>query len=337
MIELRKLLKILCVSFIAILIIARLGGNFIISKVNLLFETSSQKKSIQYAENIASNEFIYDNTIDSFINDEIDLSSKKNIMAQNLIVQTNTTQEQIPAQTPKQASTQTKTKKTTTSQPKTNISAAKANTSVDAQTSATYAAKPNWKRKFDAMLPPVDGNKVTVTGQFFKDRDLEIAVRIALDKYEGNLTREDLARVTKISAREEAIEDLTGIENLISLRELYLSSNGIKDITPIKNMKTLQTVSFGGNNISSIEPLNNLTNITVADFRDNSISDISVLRNLTKLETVYVCNNKITNISAISDLQHVTRLLLKGNAITDYSPVASYYDRLVYKDFEMPK
>lgn len=93
------------------------------------------------------------------------------------------------------------------------------------------------------------------------------------------------------------------------IREILDKPSG--DITE-NDMKMILTLNAPSTKITSIEGLQHCTNLTCLMLNNNNISDISPLANLTKLSV----------------------LNLSGNSISDYSPTATYYNKLMLKDFQ---
>ena len=88
---------------------------------------------------------------------------------------------------------------------------------------------------------------------FFPDKNLEAAVRVALDKLLGEkITTDDLTDLTKLSAGDSNITDLAGIEYCINLNEFDLSNNKISDILPLLSLDNLVHLDLENNQISQI-------------------------------------------------------------------------------------
>lgn len=148
----------------------------------------------------------------------------------------------------------------------------------------------------------------------FKDKNLENAVRTALNKPYGDILKSDVEKITVLDAINQNIFDLDGIQQLTNLGRLDLDYNHISDL----------------------KPLNTLTKLNYLSMEYNSVSNIEALQFCTKLEYLNLRNNIIQNISPLKGLQNLTSLLLYGNNINNYTYVAQYYyDRLVFKDFPM--
>ena len=142
------------------------------------------------------------------------------------------------------------------------------------------------------------------------------------------------------------INNLTGIEFAVNLKELHLGRNFITDISPLKNLTKLEYLDLGLNRtISDISPLRDLISLTHLSLRFNQVSDLSPLKNLTNLIDLDLFENQIsdvsllmhladslmflelgyndltTDISSLSNLTKLTFLSLRYNQISDLSPL----------------
>ena len=179
----------------------------------------------------------------------------------------------------------------------------------------------------------------------FKDASLEKAIRTALGIPTELLKKEDLKRLTKLSARDAEISDITGIENCVNLYFLDLGVNGISDISALRNLKSLRYLCIEENKvpdisalaelvnlrdglrlslngISDISPLKNLVLLKgELNLSHNNISDISPLATLTNLTGLNICCNNISNLSTLKNLKQLKYLAADSNNISDISPI----------------
>eukprot|EP01024_Parvocaulis_polyphysoides_P070506 TRINITY_DN8702_c0_g1_i2.p1 TRINITY_DN8702_c0_g1~~TRINITY_DN8702_c0_g1_i2.p1 ORF type:complete len:169 (+),score=29.21 TRINITY_DN8702_c0_g1_i2:475-981(+) len=75
----------------------------------------------------------------------------------------------------------------------------------------------------------------------------------------------------KLSLQNNRLENLNGLQELISLEELYISCNGIQ----------------------IIEGLNNLINLKILDLANNRIKKLEGIKNLSKLTDLWLDSNQI--------------------------------------------
>jgi hypothetical protein len=91
----------------------------------------------------------------------------------------------------------------------------------------------------------------------FSDPALDNAIRQAIGKNTGEITRFDLMELVNLSAPSLNIENISGLEKCLALRWLNLSSNQIEDISPLSELPNLHHIELKNNKISDISPLGN--------------------------------------------------------------------------------
>ncbi len=156
---------------------------------------------------------------------------------------------------------------------------------------------------------------------FFKDPNLEQAVKQQTGINNRALTQDDLSGMTYLHAGYMNIEDLTGIENLVNLQSLHLNSNKLTDISPISNLTNLLVLDISYNHISNLSPLEDLTNLQYLAAWNNQISDLSPLTELHNLTQIDIFFNQITDLSPLSSMTQLNDLWLSDNQITDLTPL----------------
>ncbi len=209
----------------------------------------------------------------------------------------------------------------------------------------------------------------------FNDGVLEAKIRTAMNKPDGEITKEEAAAVTSLNLSNESFDDMNskngGVRNIsalqyfTNLKELNLSFNEIADFSPLAGLTKLESLGFTGVPVKDLSPLEGLTNLTCLVFDWNyspdqgrngfenldfmsdmknleifeakgaGIKDITALGNLPKLWSVFLSDNLITDVSPLAKLANLKELALSNNLVTDYSPLKDIYGKLEYKDFEM--
>ncbi len=153
----------------------------------------------------------------------------------------------------------------------------------------------------------------------FKDKNLEKVVRNAIKKSTGYIYISDVENITSLEARENGIQDISGIENLTNLQTLELIGNKISNIGALKGLTNLRSINLAGNQISDIRPLEGLTNLKLIDLAVNKISDIGALEGLTNLQEISLNNNQISDMSALKGSINLDNLGICMNKISDIS------------------
>ncbi len=188
-------------------------------------------------------------------------------------------------------------------------------------------------------------------GVSIPDANLRAALEDSLDKESGApITDVELARLTRLSAPNAGIVDLTGLEfatglTLLNLGldyETWINSNDISDLTPLRNLTNLTVLFLSGNSITDVSPLEGLTNLTVLLLDENSITDVSPLWNLTNLTTLGLSSNPVSDASSIRNLENrLTKLqypILLGTGIENHPKLDSVLSLEVrYYEFSLTR
>lgn len=155
----------------------------------------------------------------------------------------------------------------------------------------------------------------------FIDANLERAIRDTLNKPIDDITTADMEGLTSLNAADMEIENLSGLEYALNLKELNLERNLISDLSPIQTLSSIEELGVGYNLIKDLSPLSNLKKLKLLDIRSNQIDDIFVLSALPLITGLALNYNNITDISPLSDLSNLAELQMNGNEISDISPL----------------
>ena len=135
-------------------------------------------------------------------------------------------------------------------------------------------------------------------------------------------------------AFEPHIQDLTGLEFAVNLRELHLGENQISDISPLKELTNLIVLDLHRNfDIHDASPLSTLTNLTHLSLWRNLVSDVSPLSTLTNLTYLSLENNGVSDLSPLKNLTNLMGLDIEANQISDLSPLKNL-TKLIFLDFD---
>ncbi|VDM96505.1 unnamed protein product [Onchocerca ochengi] len=109
-----------------------------------------------------------------------------------------------------------------------------------------------------------------------------------------------LKQIEVLSLPANAILEIKGLDNLITLRELYLSQNGIQYITGLKTNMNLEILDLNYNrlrSISNIHHLHKLTDFWAKKNQLDDMADINELVQLPNLKLVYLEMNPFSENS----------------------------------------
>ena len=129
-------------------------------------------------------------------------------------------------------------------------------------------------------------------------------------KYCSTITKEDLSKVTELSLySNDNVEDISGISNLIGLKELSLYEKNISNID-LSKFVNLKSLNLSDNNISNIDLSKNV-NLTNLNLSKNNISNIDLSKNV-NLTDLDLEINKLTGIDLSNNI-NLSRLKLGYN------------------------
>ena len=156
------------------------------------------------------------------------------------------------------------------------------------------------------------------------DANLERAIREELGlSSKVPVTQQEMLLLDTLTARDAEIEDLTGLEYAIQVREIFLERNQVRDITPLRGLTNLKVLYLSKNPISDLSPLSGLVSLQRLDLTLIPIQDLSILSNLTQLEGLGLRLCGITDITPLENLTKLRFLDLTENQIVDIGPLAN--------------
>ncbi len=103
------------------------------------------------------------------------------------------------------------------------------------------------------LVIAVVGTAAAETPVYFADATLKAIVEASLGKTDPTPT--DLLALTGVTAEEEGITSLVGLEHAPNLTWLSFHVGSITDVTPLKGLTKLECVELGHNKISDLSPL----------------------------------------------------------------------------------
>ncbi len=154
------------------------------------------------------------------------------------------------------------------------------------------------------------------------DTNLAMEVRKNL-KLQPNiiLTQIDMLRLRNLSANEQQITSLEGLQYAANLRFLFLRGNLVQNISPLNTLTKLKYIDFTNNQISNISSLKGMNLLRSLELTNNQISNINLLTELTNLRHLYLSNNQISDVTPLAGLSNLNELNLVGNPIKNRKPL----------------
>ncbi|UMZ74070.1 InlB B-repeat-containing protein [Natranaerofaba carboxydovora] len=132
----------------------------------------------------------------------------------------------------------------------------------------------NWEKDGEKVSNQLDyqfeiNENVTIKAKFEKeavditDSNLETAIRNEINKTEGQLTIEELEKITSLDlSSNDAIKNLTGLEYASNIEKLNLKNNEIKNPELIFELKNLEKLEICLNSIDPTKQEKFITNLT---------------------------------------------------------------------------
>ena len=135
--------------------------------------------------------------------------------------------------------------------------------------------------------PGPGGTPGGVTALAFADSALQSAVEQAAAE------TGDAAGLVSLTAKEQGISDLGGIEQLTRLEILDLYGNEIRDLSPLAELQRLRYLDLGSNQVEDVSALASLKRLQVLLLADNEVTDVSALSGLDSLQSLDLSRNPL--------------------------------------------
>jgi len=155
--------------------------------------------------------------------------------------------------------------------------------------------------------------------------DLSPLSALALEElYIGQSLAPNLTTLTGVAASslstlkvsESAVEDLSGAENLSTLRILELRDNAIQDVSILAELNQLQELRLDGNRLREVAALASLPNLQRLSLDGNELTTLASLDAHPKLTSITVTGNRITSLAGL-DLPSLFELDVSDNTLEE--------------------
>ena len=152
------------------------------------------------------------------------------------------------------------------------------------------------------------------------DANLREVVEETLGKpSRSQITRSDMAGLTRLIAHDRGIANLRGLEFATNLGEIRMNDNSISDLSPLSGMLRMHTIEFRHNEIRDLSPIAGLVNLRWLIVNGNSIEDLSPISDFLHLDGLEVSDNLISDFTPLRRLTKLTHIWMSENLIADLS------------------
>ncbi|WP_142339980.1 NEAT domain-containing leucine-rich repeat protein [Bacillus cereus] len=163
------------------------------------------------------------------------------------------------------------------------------------------------------------GNQIEDVAPLAKMEQLDY-LNVANNKISNVAPLSKLKNVTYLSLAGNQIEDITPLYTL-PLKDLVLTRNKVKDLSGIDQLNQLQELWIGKNEIRDVTPLSKMTQLKVLNLPNNELKDITPLSSLVNLQKLDLEANYISDLTPASNSKKLVFLSFVANEIRDVRPV----------------
>ena len=155
------------------------------------------------------------------------------------------------------------------------------------------------------------------------DANLHAAIAEALGtSQDAQITRDEMATLTRLEAHNADIGDLAGLEFAIALEEIRCNNNLISDISPLAELMRLRVIELRHNVINDLVPVKKLLNLDWLIVPHNLITDLSPVEDLINLRGLDISHNVISDLSPLDGLTKLERIWVTENPLADLAPLS---------------
>ena len=134
---------------------------------------------------------------------------------------------------------------------------------------------------------------------------------------------DQMPAITELFLTHCKIEDVSFLKQMPQLQCLSLYQTPVEDLAVLENLSNLVELAlFGNENAKNMETVGKLTKMQDLGMQNCGIEDIGFLSGLTELRGVNLNGNRITDITPLAQLSRLNQVGISDNQIEDLSPLA---------------
>lgn len=152
------------------------------------------------------------------------------------------------------------------------------------------------------------------------DGNVEDAIRDAIGKADGDLTADDLAKVTSLNLSALDLSKVNIPEGLVNLEEIDLSRNVLAPslFNPVRfadDLESLKVLKLGSNRLPNLTTIKHLSTLEVLDISDNGFTEIEIPDSLNNLRELNLNFNELQSIVFPEGFVNLEVLTLRQNKL----------------------
>jgi internalin A len=149
-----------------------------------------------------------------------------------------------------------------------------------------------------------------------------------LGNYEESITDisvlEGLNQLEELYLSDSSVTQLKSLSSMTNLRILHLDHAPIVDVTPLSKMTQLEELWLDYSLIESIDPLSKLTSMKRLGLRGTSITTIESLSGLSLLEHLEISKTSVSDLSPLSNSSQLKMIGLRDTNVVDLQPLSGH-------------
>lgn len=131
-----------------------------------------------------------------------------------------------------------------------------------------------------------------------------------------------LSKIKKIILNENAdLEDISNLEGLKNLQELFASKTQLNDLIPLRNLDKIQQIRIYDARVKDLSPISNLKNLQILNVSMNQINNIGHLGGLQNLKQLWIDQNPLEELNGLSECLILEQLRISNTHIHDLNPL----------------
>ncbi len=160
------------------------------------------------------------------------------------------------------------------------------------------------------------------------DPVLEKMIREQIEKPEGDITTSDMEMVYSISINyeEEPVNDISGLEYAVNLRDFSFSRGTLKSLDPVAKLQSIFYLNVSYADITDPIIEFDTPALERIGFIDTNVSDFDFLKNVVTANDVSFTGCNITDLTFMQNWDALIDANLSSNSITDIEPLRNKID-----------